>query len=303
MERGAFIKQCEEGFKGIDQKNVERARELLELEIQLLSLLRFHRNEVCKVKSYIDDAIDEHRHHLPVELYFRRAKAFLMDHQSNDEKILQLNLVLALFKYSAFKQYCSHKGFVVEVFNVNVADIDAFDGNLLEFAKKFDFSRMRLDSMVLNQFSPRKDMPSFEVFNQMVIENTIRNNLKDIKVKDQKARADAEFKIRLNVLKDVIMSSVELQPCDRFLFVVGTYTKEVSMFFNVSPNADTYKLYLKINSEVEKIKISGVTIGYERCANLGDQLMLTVDFTYEGLDAYELPLDFSVLDRLSTVLS
>lgn len=42
MERGAFIKRCEEGFKGIGQKNVERARELLELEIQLLRLLRFH---------------------------------------------------------------------------------------------------------------------------------------------------------------------------------------------------------------------------------------------------------------------
>ena len=303
MERGAFIKQCEEGFKGINQKNVERARELLELEIQLLSLLRFHRNDVSMVKSYIDDAIDEHQLHLPVQLYFRRAKAFLMDHQSKDEKILQLNLVLALFKYSAFKQYCSHKGFVVGVFNVNYSNIDAFDGNLLEFAKKFDFSRMRLDSMVLKQFSPRKGMPSFEEFNQMLIENTVRNNLKDIKAKDPKARADEEFKIRLKVLKDVIMSSVELQPCDRFLFDVATYTKEVSMLFNVSPNADPYKLYLKINSEVEKIKIPGVTIGCERCANLGNQLMLIVDFSYEDLDAYKLPLDFGILDRLSTVLS
>ncbi len=303
MERGAFIKQCEEGFKGIDQKNVERARELLELEIHLLRLLRFHRKDVSMVKSYIDDAINEHRHHLPVQLYFVRAKEFIMDHQSKDEKLLQLNLVLALFKYSAFKQYCIHKGFFVEVLNVNYSDIDAFDGNLLEFAKKFDFSRMNLDSILLKQFSPRKDVPSFKEFNQMLIENTVRNNRKDIKVKDPKERAEAEFKIRLNVLKDVIMSSVELVPCDRFLFDVVTYTKEVMMLFNVSPKADPYKLYKKIKKEVEKIEILGVTIDCKRCANLGDQLMLIVDFTYEGLDAYKIPLDFGVLDRLNTVLS
>ena len=303
MERGAFNKQCEVGFKGIDQKNVERARELLELEIQLLSLLRFHRNDVSMVKSYIDDAINKHRHHLPVQLYFIRAKELLMNHQSKDEKLLELILGLALFKYSAFKQYCSHKGFVVEMFNMNVVNIDTFDGNLLEFIKKFDFGRMKLDSMVLKQFSPRKDLPSFEEFNQMLIENVVRNNLKDIKVKDPKARADAEFKIRLEVLKDVIMSSVDLQPCDRLLFDVATYTKEISMFFNVSPNADPYKLYVKIQKEVEKIVIPGVKIDCERCANLGDQLMLIVDFTYEGLNDYKIPLDFGVLDRLSTVLS
>lgn len=303
MERGAFIKRCEEGFKGIDQKNVERARELLELEIQLLRLLRFHQSDVGKVKSYIEDAVNEHKQHLPVQLYFSRAKEFLMIHQSMDDKLLQLNLVVSLLKYSAFKQYCRQKGFVVEVFNVDDACVGAFNGDLLEFVKKVDLSRMKLDSMILMQFNPRKDLPSFAEFNQMMIERTVRNNLKDIKVKDPKARAEAELEIRLEVLKDVIVGSAELQLCDRFLFDVATYSKEAMMLFNVSPNEDPYKLYLRIKSELEKIKICGVTIGCGRCANMGDQLMLIVDFAYEGLNDYKLPLDFGVLDRLSTVLS
>lgn len=303
MKREAFIKQCEEGFKGIDQKNVERARELLELEIQLLRLIGFHRKDVQKVRSYVDDAIFEHRNQLPVHIYFERAKDLLISNQTKDEKAIKLSLVLALFKYSAFKQYCRHKGFDVKEFNAEYAYFDALDGDVLDVVKKFDFSRMKLDSMVLKQFSPSKDVPSFTEFNHMVIERVVRNNLMDSKAKDPKARAVAEFKIRLKVLKDVIESSAGLEACDHILFDVAIYTKEVVMKFNVYPKADPYKLYQKIKTEVEKIEIPGVTIGCARCANLGDKLMLIVDFTYEGVKDYELPLDFEVLDRSGIMLN
>ena len=309
MNQIEFMKLCEEGFRRVDALNVRRAKELLDLEVKLFKLMLLHRECVDRVVKYVDSEIFKKQRYKPVKDYFERAQALLTTYRSFDEKILQLKLVLALLKRLAFQAYCLDKQLECEGVEELDALIEHEDIDVSDLIRLIDFRNLELSSSELREFYPDRGAGeknvSFNDLNNMHIERVVQNRLKslDSAHKDQSARQLAEHTIRLEVLESVIESVNDLYPSDNLLFQVDVYPEEVSMPFKVLPKSDPLKMYKQIKARLEKLEVPGVILNCDKCANLGNAIMMYVSFHYENLNDYEVPLDFKHLDRLGLMLS